>query len=233
MSNVEIKYEFIFTDQTTKSYAVNLDKDTLSLVPSKNDKPADWTKLENHQCSHCPLKPQDHPHCPVARNMSDLVTDFADKISYTEAVVKVTTSERIYIHKVSLQDGIFSIFGLVMATSGCPYMEFLKPMARFHLPFSTSEETIVRSVSMYLLRQFFVAKHGGEPDWNLQKLDGLYKDIQKVNQGILSRIRGLAKGDADANAITVLHSFSTLLSMAISSDLSKIDPLFKQAAKTV
>jgi hypothetical protein len=227
MAGIQITYEFMFDDKTTKSYTIALDGKTLALMPAKTDKPAEWTKLGNHQCSHCPLKPAEHPHCPIALNMSHLVTDFADKISYSEAVVKVSTAERIYIKKVSLQDGIFSIFGLVMATSGCPYMEFLKPMARFHLPFSTSEETIVRSVSMYLMRQFFVAKRGGDPDWTLQKLDGLYKDIQKVNQGILSRIRGLAKGDADANAITVLHSFSTLLSMAISSDLSKIDPMFK------
>ena len=37
-----------------------------------------------------------------------------------------------------------------MALSGCPVLEQLKPMARFHLPFASVEETIYRAASMYL-----------------------------------------------------------------------------------
>ena len=120
----------------------------------------------------------------------------------------------------------FGVFGLVMATSACPYMDFLKPMARFHLPFSTAEETIVRSVSMYLLHQYFVAKRGGSPDLGLELLETHYEDIQKVNDGILERIKGVVQNDADLNALIILQGFADLLTMAISKDLSKIEPLF-------
>jgi 5-methyltetrahydropteroyltriglutamate--homocysteine methyltransferase len=138
----------------------------------------------------------------------------------------VTTEERTYVKQLPLQRGIFGIFGLVMATSSCPYMDFLKPMARFHLPFSTAEETIVRSVSMYLLRQYFVAKRGEQPDLGLEHLETHYENIQKVNDGILDRIKGVVENDADLNALIILQGFADLLTMAISKDLSKIEPLF-------
>ncbi|MDZ4675954.1 MAG: hypothetical protein SGI74_00460 [Oligoflexia bacterium] len=223
----KISYDFLFPDKTSKSYVFDIDKNTLALVESTTEQPPEWAKLENKKCEHCPLKEAESPYCPVARNIAHLVETFKEKVSYTEVAIKVTTKERTYVKTLPLQEGIFSVFGLVMATSLCPYTNFLKPMARFHLPFSTSEETIVRSISMYLLKQYFVAKRGGQPDLELELLEKNYADIQKVNLGILARIRGIAQGDADANAITILHSFSSLLTMAISKDLSKIEPLFK------
>jgi hypothetical protein len=226
MDNIKFVYDFAFPDGASKSYTVELDRGSLSYRPSGTDGPPAWARLENHQCGHCPLEPAEHPYCPVATNLSALVEAFKDKASVAEATVTVTTEERTYVKHLPLQRGIFGIFGLVMATSPCPYMDFLKPMARFHLPFSTAEETIVRSVSMYLLRQYFVAKRGGAPDLGLEQLETLYESIQKVNDGILERIRGVVENDADLNALIILQGFADLLTMAISKDLSKIEPLF-------
>ena len=228
MELITIVYDFLFADQTEKSYSVDIDKQTLGLVVKRSDNPPQWTELENNKCSHCPLDSKDSPHCPVALNLAELVDAFKDHISYTEAVVRVTTRERTYLKKVALQEGILGIIGLVMATSACPYMKFLRPLSRYHLPFSNSEETIVRSVSMYLLGQYFVAKKGGSPDLNLNKLEDNYNNIQKVNRGILARIKSLHAGDADANALTTLQNFSQLLTLAISRDLSKIEYLFSR-----
>lgn len=226
MGSIKIVYDFAFPDGGAKSYTVELDRASLSFLPSGPEQPPAWARLENHQCGHCPLKPAEHPYCPVATNLSALVEFFKDKASVSEATVTVTTEERTYVKQLPLQRGIFGIFGLVMATSSCPYMDFLKPMARFHLPFSTAEETIVRSVSMYLLRQYFVAKRGEQPDLGLEQLETHYENIQKVNDGILERIKGVVKNDADLNALIILQGFADLLTMAISKDLSKIEPLF-------
>ncbi|MGH7314666.1 MAG: DUF6901 family protein [Candidatus Rokuibacteriota bacterium] len=226
MSSIKIVYDFAFPDGTVKSYAVELDRASLSFLPAGAERPPAWARLENHQCGHCPLKPAEHPYCPVATNLSALVEFFKDKASVAEATVTVTTEERTYVKQLPLQRGIFGIFGLVMATSSCPYMDFLKPMARFHLPFSTAEETIVRSVSIYLLHQYFVAKRGEQPDLGLERLETHYENIQKVNDGILERIKGVVLNDADLNALIILQSFADLLTMAISKDLSKIEPLF-------
>ena len=230
MGSIKIVYDFAFPDGGAKYYTVELDRASLSILPSSLEQPAAWTRLENHQCGHCPLKPAEHPYCPVATNLSALVEFFKDKASVSEATVTVTTEERTYVKQLPLQRGIFGIFGLVMATSSCPYMNFLKPMARFHLPFSTAEETIVRSVSMYLLRQYFVAKRGEQPDLGLEQLETHYENIQKVNDGILERIKGVVKNDADLNALIILQGFADLLTMAISKDLSKIEPLFFRKA---
>jgi hypothetical protein len=81
---------------------------------------------------------------------------------------------------------------------------------------------------MYLLHQYFVAKRGGAPDLGLEQLETHYENIQKVNDGILERIKGVsaARNDADLNAVIILQGFADLLTMAISKDLSKIEPLF-------
>jgi hypothetical protein len=223
---IKIVYEFGFPDGGSKAYTVELDRASMSYRPTGTERPPAWARLENHQCGHCPLEPAEHPYCPVATNLATLVEFFKDKASVAEATVTVTTEERTYVKQLPLQRGIFGIFGLVMATSSCPYMDFLKPMARFHLPFSTAEETIVRSVSMYLLRQYFVAKRGEQPDLGLEHLETHYENIQKVNDGILERIKGVVENDADLNALIILQGFADLLTMAISKDLSKIEPLF-------
>lgn len=228
-ATITVAYDFTFPDGTETSYAVELDGTTLSLLPGRADAPPDWTRLEHHQCSHCPLSAVSHPYCPVAVNLAPVVEFFKDKASFQEATVRVRTAERTYLRTVPLQQGIFGIFGLIMATSACPYMDFLKPMARFHLPFSTVEETIVRSVSMYLLRQYFVAKHGGQPDLELERLEAHYDNIRKVNDGIFQRIKAVAEKDADLNALIVLHSFGSIMTMAMSRDLSRIEPLFFRA----
>ena len=62
-----------------------------------------------------------------------------------------------------------------MATSGCPHMDFFKPMARFHLPLANAEETVYRATSMYLLAQYFLQREGKEAD---MELEGLKKYIR-------------------------------------------------------
>src|SRR5262245_10540519 len=223
---IRITYDFTFPDRTETSYTVELDPATLSLVPAGPEPPPEWARLEHHQCSHCPLSQAEHPYCPVAANLAPVVDFFKDKASFQEATVSVRTAERTYVKTVPLQQGIFGIFGLIMATSACPHMTFLRPMARFHLPFSTVEETIVRSVSTHLLRQYFVAKHGGVPDLALEQLEAHYTDIGKVNDGIFKRIKAVAEKDADLNALIVLHSFGSIMTMAMAKDLSRIEPLF-------
>jgi len=89
----------------------------------------------------------------VAKNLFNTVEYFKNAPSFEKAEVYVETPERTYYKNTSLQDGLFSIFGVIMATSGCPPLDFLRPMARFHLPFSTLEETMIRSSSMKKLKK--------------------------------------------------------------------------------
>ena len=46
----------------------------------------------------------------------------------------------------------------------------MKRMAYFHLPFATIEETVFRSVTTYLLKQYYKHVAGEETDWTLQNI---------------------------------------------------------------
>ena len=107
-------------------------------------------------------------------------------------------------------------------------MSFFKPMARFHLPFSTIEETVFRSTSVYLLRQYFEYKSGKTPDLHLTKLDEHYKKVQQVNKGMLDRINIAVEKDADLNAIVILNAIAQMFSMEIEDNLNSFEYLFHQ-----
>jgi hypothetical protein len=96
--------------------------------------------LEHEKCGHCPLNESEYPECPVARSLAPVVDAFEGEKSFEKVSVEVETPERSYRREAPLQDGLFSLVGLLMATSDCPHMAFLRPSARFHLPFSTSRE---------------------------------------------------------------------------------------------
>jgi len=225
---VTIVYEFNLPDSTSRRIVLTLDPVTLIMQREMvEEAPEPWTALEYRQCSNCPLRPDTTPRCPVAVNLSSVVHHFKDMISFDRALIKVETKERTYLKESSIQAGLFSVFGLVMATSRCPHMEFLRPMARFHLPFSSSRETITRVASSYLLGQYFLAQEGKDADWSLEYLDELYQNITLVNRGILSRIKERTSGDASVNSIAILDSFSQLLQMELASQLEKIRPLYR------
>jgi hypothetical protein len=223
-----LTFHYIFGDgePDAKHYEVVIDEATLSVIPERHETPPEWARLTHHQCENCPLNPEEHPYCPVAANIAHVAEEFHDQLSYDQKTVKVIAPERTYVKSVPLQYGIFSIFGLIMATSDCPHMRFLKPMARFHLPFASSTETIVRTVSMFLLRQYLRSKTRHQTDFDLSALDEAYASVNLVNKGMVGRIRSITTGDADANAIIILHSLATLLSQSLSDNLAEIEPIF-------
>src|SRR5690606_15829309 len=116
-----ILYEFFEpggADEPLVSYGIELDGKTLALKarPASGEPPPDWTRLGHEQCEGCPLKSAEHPHCPIAVNLSALIRRFSGEASHRKVRVRVTTPERAYLKDTSMQDGLFSIFGVIMAT---------------------------------------------------------------------------------------------------------------------
>lgn len=222
-----IRYEYYFEDQSCKKFDIFLDSVEIMMIPPEKETFPEWTRLQNHQCSNCPLTPDGHPYCPVAVNISEVVESCNEMLSYDKCTVYCITRERTYVKESTpIQEGLFSILGLIMATSGCPIMDFFRPMARFHLPFSTIQESMIRSTSLYLLRQYFVNKRGKRPDLELKDLNQIYQKVLLVNEGILSRMRDVTIRDANKNAIMGFHSLSQLFTMEIDQKLSKLEYLF-------
>lgn len=222
-----IVYEFIFEDGTINRFKLQIDPQTMNISTPENEPKPEWTHLEYHQCTCCPLDPVDVPICPIAINIADLVEKFKNEISSDQCRVRCHTPERTYVKETSIQEGLFSIFGIIMPTSNCPVMNFLKPMARFHLPFSTVEETVFRSTSVYLLRQFFEYKQGRKPDLEFKNLNAQYQVVQQVNKGIINRTRAVAQKDADKNAMIILNALAQMLAVEIEDGLYSLEYLFQ------
>ena len=223
-------YHINLEDGQSTQFRIALDQETLSMTPVSSGPYPAWTALSYNQCKCCPLTPQTHDVCPIAVNIVDLVDRFKNILSHKNCLVVCETMDRTYSKQTSAMEGLTSVFGIIMATSNCPVMNFLKPMARFHLPFSSVEETTARSTSLFLLGQYFEYKKGRVKSFDFNRLEKNYTKVQLVNEGLLSRIRSLGKLDADKNAIITLHSLSQFLSLEMDFSLNTISHLFERGA---
>ena len=223
---MKISYYFTFEDGTRKDFTVNLDPDSLNVVPSDDQARPEWTKLANCRCRHCELEENRVQYCPIAVNISEVVDFFKTYTSFDKVEVLVVTEERTYGKKTTVQKALGSLFGIYMAASGCPAMEKLKPMVRFHLPFATIEETVFRSAGTYLLGQYFLRKQGKQSDVNLVGLTDFYKGIQMVNRGMWERLREVVDKDAVNNAVVCLDMFAKQVPYAIEDSLEELEELF-------
>ena len=225
---ISYNYHFRMADGTDKEFAIRVGAQTLDLVPTPRDHHPAWSALGYHQCPNCPLHQDQHSHCPIATNLVDLVDFFKETMSYDEVDVTIETDQRQYTKHTSVQQALSSLLGIYMVTSGCPVMDRLRPMVRFHLPFATLEETAYRVISMYLVAQYFRRKRGLRPDWELKGLVPIYEAIQTVNKSFLQRFNELKGKDANANALVILDAFAGFVTFSIDTDLlDEVEGLFK------
>lgn len=221
-----IRYRFIFPNNREELIEVKIDKQTMESLPGNSAPPPDWCRLDFHQCPNCPLRTETHPWCPLATRLVELLTACQNVLSYDEVKMEVTTPERTVTKDTTAQRAVSSLMGLVMATSGCPHMAFLKPMARYHLPLATAEETIFRAVSTYLLEQYFRHKQALSIDLDLENLKKIYAEIRIVNLAMTSRLRTLCVQDSAINAVVLLDIFAKLLPSSVEESLEEIRYLF-------
>jgi uncharacterized protein DUF6901 len=224
---MKIEYRFVFANGQEEHFAVRLDPETLAYLPDASAEPPAWTRLENQKCRICPLKEADSPHCPVAVNLEPVLSKFVDHLSYENVDVVVGTEAREYRKKISLQKGISAIFGLIMATSGCPVLDKLRPMVLTHLPLADIEETRYRAISMYLFAQFFRERKGLPPDWNLKGLGKIYADIGALNRDFIRRLHTIEMKDANFNALVGLDCFCLSSEGVMTRSLDKLERLFQ------
>lgn len=221
-------YDFRLEDGRTWRYELNFD-DAHRFVPKEDPNPKDWTKLDFHKCPHCPLSTGTTPQCPVARSLDQVVEDSKTTLSCTRAKVTVESKERIYQKDCATQEGLRSLFGVVMASSGCPHLDWLRPLARFHLPFADIEETLFRALSLQLLDDYLNA--GGDIAESGQRLRARYHAVEEVNHAFVNRIRSYCKADADKNAIAALDVFVQMFPYQLQSNFESLRPFFVKKPK--
>jgi len=221
-------YHFQFPDGRTES----LQAGAVEPGVTQADLPP-WTELGFHQCSNCPLSTPDTRRCPMAVSLVPLVGLFEKVRSYDDVTALVESDERTVTRRTSVQKVLRSLMGLLSASSDCPHIEFLKPMAHYHLPFSSREETVYRVVSTYLLAQYFLRQQGKAADAGLEGLKAHYRELQQVNQGMAARLGAIrdADGDSSVNALVLLDLFAQSLPDSIDADLEELMPAFEQFLK--
>jgi hypothetical protein len=211
---LKLTYSFTLPKGDVKHFDVLLDDKTLSMKVAPRTAYPEWTALEFKKCPNCPLEIKT-PRCPVAANIVDLADFFKEAYSYEEARVEITTEARTFTKKARVSEGLRSLVGIYMATSGCPVLDKLRPMVGVHLPFATFQETLYRTTSMYLLAQFFLGRHGGKPDWDLENLAKIYESISAVNHAFCERLRQTTLVDAMPNALVELDTFAQMTTRAL------------------
>lgn len=220
-------YTFSFENGMEKSFTVRLDGESLSYQPRDTNSHPDWARLEVEQCPNCPLSTDEVKNCPVAANLHEVTDFFKTFFSYEKAEVKISSTERTYVKHVSVQEALSSLFGIIMATSGCPLLDQLRPLVNTHLPFATIRESLYRSVSMYLTAQFFRKRNHMDADFTLKGLSDIYSDISIINHSFCRRLGVAFKKDANVNAVIILNCFAEFATISIDSNLlDEMESLF-------
>jgi hypothetical protein len=225
---VTFQYQFTFSSGELKVFSIQLDPATLRILQPPRSSYPDWTRLGHHQCANCPLAESEHPRCPAAASLVEVIEQFGKSLSIEEVEVRIQVEERQYLKRCSLQEAVSSLIGIYMVTSGCPVMAKLRPMVRFHLPFSTLEETRYRAISMYLLAQYFLARRGQDPDWTLTRFVKLYEEILTVNSAFAKRLATARVEDASLNAIVRLDAVASSIAFTVDQQiLDELEQLFQ------
>lgn len=226
MEPVRITYRIGLDDKTTEEFNFDLDGKTFELLSEPVQNPPSWTELAFKQCSHCPLKTEEHTHCPMALQLYKVVDRFHKTRSIDEVKLEVITEERTVVQSTALQRVLSSMLGLIFPTCGCPKTAYMRPMARFHLPLASEEETVFRVAGMYLVAQYFLTHNGKKGQFAFDGLIQIYEDFHILNKAIASRLQFATDSDSSKNAITLLDMYSTLVPMLLEDQLAEIRGFF-------
>lgn len=228
MNSVHIIYRIKLSESAPEVFDFRLAETTFDLISDEISNPPPWTRLEYRQCSHCPLSKEEHTYCPLALQLHSIVDRFHDTRSIDEVDVEVITEERQVKQRTALQRVIASMLDLVYPICGCPKTAFMKPLARFHLPLCSEEETIFRVTGMYLLAQYFLSRTAsGDGRIEFDGLTDIYNDLHILNAAVASRLQSATQSDSSKNAITLLDMYSTLVPLLLEDELAEMRGFFQ------
>lgn len=227
MDTLTICYRFTLLNGRQEVFELTIDRHTLELQAAVPPAAPPWTQLAFHKCPNCPLNTEQHPLCPAAAKLADVVPRFEPLLSYDSVRLEVETEERRIVGETTAQQALSSMLGLIMATSGCPHTEFFKGMARFHLPLASEDETLFRSVATYVLAQYLRQRNGAEPDPELRGLQHIYAELRVVNAAFTKRLRAAGRADATLNALVLLDVFAILVPSAVEESLADLESMLQ------
>ena len=223
---VKVRYEYKFDDGSGVEFQV--DADLMSSVQEEySDHRYEWAELEFQKCDHCPLSSTEHKYCPAALSLTDIVEYFGTHPHHQQARCTVHVPGRTIRVTKGIQEAVAALIGLRLASSKCPILSQLKPMARFHEPFSYPYYTVYRATSMYLLGQFFNKRKGETPDWDLDKLTELYDAIGLVNMNISERLKAAKQLQNSPVSLMIFSVYSLSMTLLFEEHIEVLQGLFE------
>jgi hypothetical protein len=220
----DLVYQFTLPDQRVLEYQFHFDGERYQL-DRETEAPEPWCELEFQQCSHCPYKGSGPKYCPAAAQLSLIVKEVDHLVSYDRIHLKVSSKQRIIEQESSVQESVSSLLGLVLASCGCPHTEFLLPMARFHLPLASAEETLWRSCGNFLLAQHFKSESGSSTEL-LSDILRRYKNLEVINSALIKRLKSQINSDACPNAIVLLDNYAKHFPHYLANSINQLKPLY-------
>jgi hypothetical protein len=216
MSNT-VTYIFQIESGVEHRFDVDLDR------PAADGALPDWTLLEKDKCPHCPLPAKPGARCPAAADLVPIVERFSALASIENVDVRVIRAEYESRKHTDTQTALSALMGLILATSGCPILNRMRPLAHTHQPFPSETETVYRIAAMHLFDCFL---RSATPD--LDGLAELFADIDKLNLAFAQRIKRATQRDSSINALVVLNARSTLASLLMEPALDEIRTWFRR-----
>ncbi len=217
-----VTYEFLFDNGRKQSFPVDTERPAATSETREGQVPERWTLLDHCQCPNCPLKKDKSRYCPAALDLQGVFEACKKEAAFQKVEVRVVTAPRTYSKKTGLEEGLRSMMGLIMATSGCPVLAELKPMALHHIPFSSNDEFVQRSVSIYVMQQYFNQREHLAVDWELKGLVERNKRLQVVNQALWQRVHAVCEGDSNLKALLSFFSLASSITFSLEAQLLKI-----------
>lgn len=227
-----IKYNLSLDEYNEVTFPVSLEYDADDVKSHTVGNTPAWTHLANHQCSHCPLSAGVYACCPLAIRVIPFVKQLGHLNSVDEMKVSVVQGGCTKQMIAPVQDILGSLLGLFMATSECPYTQFLRPMAHFHLPLADPDETLYRLLSMYRLAQYFKKEVTGRAYSGFSELEDHYARLVEVNHKLSERIREALgpegrKHDGAINAVILLDALSQYVPASIGDAIEELELIFR------
>ena len=172
------------------------------------------------------MSEQHSSHCPIAVNLAQAVAPLSPRQSHDKVELTVEAPQRCYQVQTTVQRALGSLFGLISALSDCPYTRPLRPMGYFHLPVASERETLLRTVSFFVLKRFLDQRDTDCKHIDLKELEAIYRNLNTLNRCFVGRLRGALRTDATVNALIHLDLLVRDVSFELSEQLEVLGPLF-------
>lgn len=223
---VNVHYRLDFEDGASAEFVVDTDLKSREPTPCSGS-PYEWQRLSTHRCAVCPPSMDDEELCPAISAVLDIIEYFNRHPDHSRAKCTVTLPGKTVTADQGLQEALSALIGLRLASSTCPVLSRLKPLARFHNPFVSPYQTVFRAASMHLLGEYFRMQDGGTPDWTLAGLRKYYDDIGEVNVRISQRLKEARESGSSPVSMMILSVFSVTMSHLFDEHLAILKELYE------